>query len=449
MSGATDAGEGLIERLVSLARSAGADAADAVLIRSTAVGVQVRQGKTEELERSESSDVGLRVFVGGRSAIVSATSLDPSRFEALAEQAIAMARVVPEDRWAGLCDASAPGIFDAAGLELADPTEPDMAALVTRAGIAEAAALAVTGVANSLGASASFGRTEVVLATSRGFTGRYARTSHSVSAAVLAGSGTTMQRDYDGHSVVFLEDLDDPATIGHSAGERAVARMHPTKPKTGRMPVVYDPRVSGSLLGHLAGAINGAAVARGTSFLKDRMGARILREGLHVTDDPRRRRGLRSRPFDGEGVATSALVLVEDGILRSWVLDGRSARQLGLATNGHASRGPSSPPGPSITNLSLSPGALTPAELMADIREGLYITEMMGSAVNGITGDYSRGASGFMIRDGALAEPVAEITVAGNLLPMLAEMTPANDLTFRRGTDAPTIRIDGLTVAGA
>ena len=447
-NGMSGGNEGLIERLVALATASGADAADAVLIRSTAVGVQVRQGKTEELERSESSDVGLRVFVGSRSAIVSATSIDPGRFEALAGQAIAMARVVPEDRWSGLCDESTPGIFDAAGLELEDPAEPDVAALVARAGVAEAAALAVHGVTNSLGASASFGRTEVVLVTSRGFSGRYARTSHSISASVLAGAGTDMQRDYDYHGVVFLEDLDDPAAIGHSAGERAVARMNPTKPKTGQMPVVYDPRVSGSLLGHLSGAINGASVARGTSFLKDRMGSRILREGLHVTDDPRRRRGLRSRPFDGEGVATGPLVLVEDGVLRSWVLDGRSARQLGLVTNGHAARGPSSPPGPSTTNLSLSPGALTPAELMGDIREGLYITEMMGSAVSGITGDYSRGATGFMIRDGALAEPVAEITVAGNLLPMLAEMTPASDLVFRRGTDAPTIRIDGMTVAG-
>ena len=443
-----------LEQLVALARSQGADAAEAVLIRGTSLGVQVRQGKTEELERSEHNDVGLRVFLGGpgaqRSAIVSATSADPAGFAQLAARAIAMARVVPEDRFAGLSEASASGAaIDAAGLDLEDPTEPDVASLAERAGRAEDAALAVAGVANSLGASAGFGRSEIILVTSRGFSGRYARTSHSVSASVLAGAGTSMQRDYDAHSVVHLEDLDDAAVIGHSAGERAVARLNPTRPKTARMPVLYDPRVSGSLLGHLSGAINGASVARGTSFLKDRMDTRILREGLHVTDDPRRVRGLRSRPFDGEGVLTAPLVLVEDGMLRSWVLDGRSARQLGLATNGHASRGPSSPPSPSTTNLSLSPGTLSPAELMADIAEGLYIIEMMGSAVNGITGDYSRGATGFMIRDGALAEPVAEITVAGNLLSMLAELTPASDLAFRRGTDAPTIRIDGMTVAGS
>ena len=449
----------LLEQLVSLARKEGADAAEAILVRGTSVGVQVRQGRTEELERSEHNDIGLRVFVGGpkggggggqRAAIVSATSADPAGFRQLAAQAVAMARVVPEDKVAGLCEQAAAGVrLDAADLDLEDGTEPDVAALTARAGCAEDAAMAVAGVANSLGASASYGRNEIVLLTSAGFAGGYARTSHSVSASVLAGAGTSMQRDYDGHSVVHLEDLDDAARIGRSAGERAVARLDPARPKTAQMPVIYDPRVSGSLLGHLAGAVNGAAVARGTSFLKDRLGSRIMRAGLRVTDDPRRPRGLRSKPFDGEGVPTQPLALVEDGVLARWVLDGRSARQLGLRTTGHASRGTSSPPSPSTTNLSLSPGPLSPAELMADIAEGLYIVEMMGSAVNGITGDYSRGATGFMIRNGALAEPVAEITVAGNLLAMFAELTPASDLVFRRGTDAPTVRIDGMTVAGS
>ena len=441
---------GLLEQLVSMARGQGADAAEAILVRGTSLAVQVRQGRNEELERSEHNDIGLRVFVGGRSAIVSATSADPAGFRQLATQAVAMARVVPEDAAAGLCEQAATGgPLDAVGLDLEDGFEPDAAGLATRAGRAEDAAMAVGGVANSLGASASYGRNEVVLLTSAGFSGAYARTSHSVSASVLAGTGTGMQRDYDGHSVVHLEDLDDAATIGRSAGERAVARLNPARPKTARMPVVYDPRVSGSLLGHLAGAVNGASVARGTSFLKDRMGSRIMRAGVHVSDDPRRPRGLRSRPFDGEGVLTRPLVLIEDGMLASWVLDGRSARQLGLVTTGNASRGTASPPSPSTTNLSLSPGPLAPSELIADITEGLYIVEMMGSAVNGITGDYSRGATGFMIRAGALAEPVAEITVAGNLVEMFAEMTPASDLVFRRGTDAPTIRIDGMTVAGA
>ena len=447
-------GEELLGELIAEARRAGADAADAILVSGTALGVQVRQGRQEELERSEHNDVGLRVFAGTRSAIVSTTSTDPAGFGPLVAQALAMARVVPEDRFAALCEralrgAAGDAIGGAGTLELEDAAAPDVAALLDRAQRAEAAALAVSGVRNSLGGSAGHGRTEVTLATSAGFSGRYARSSHSVSASVLAGSGTAMQRDYDGHSTVHLADLDDAAEIGRRAGERAVARLNPTKPRTGRMPVVYDPRVSGSLLGHLAGALNGAAVARGTSFLKDRMGTRVFPAGITVVDDATRRRGLRSKPFDGEGVATAPLVLVEDGALRSWVLDGRSARQLGLQSTGHASRGTSSPPSPSTTNMYLAAGTVTPAALMSDIAEGIYVTEMMGSAVNGLTGDYSRGASGYMIRNGALAEPIAEFTVAGNLLEMFASLQPADDLVFRRGTDAPTVRIDTLLVAGA
>jgi len=444
---------GLLEELVGQARKAGADSADAILVSGISLGVQVRQGRSEELERSEHNDIGLRVFAGQRSAIVSATSADPAGFPRLVSQALAMARVVPEDRFAGLCERAATTFLDAGdganGLELADASEPDVEALGERARVAEAAALAIHGVTNSQGGSAGFGRTEVALVTSGGFSGRYARTSHSVSASVLAGQGTTMQRDYDYHSVVHLSELDDPAGIGRHAGERAVARLNPTKPRTGRMPVIYDPRVAGSLLGHLAGAINGASVARGTSFLKERMGTRILPAGISVIDDPTRRRGLRSKPFDGEGVPTATLVLVEDGELRSWVLDGRSGRQLGLPSTGNASRGTSSPPSPSTSNLFMTGGTVTPAALMADVTEGIYITEMMGSAINGLTGDYSRGASGFMIRNGALAEPIAEFTVAGNLLDMFSSLQPADDLVFRRGTDAPSIRIDTLTVAGA
>jgi PmbA protein len=258
-----------------------------------------------------------------------------------------------------------------------------------------------------------------------------------------------MQRDYDFHSTVHLADLDDPVGIGRRAGERAVARLNPTRPATGKMTVVYDPRVSGGLLGHLAGAINGAAIARRTSFLLDKLGARIFPPGIMIRDDPRRRRGLRSRVFDAEGVPTSAKNLVEDGVLTTWLLDLRSARQLGMHSTGHASRGTSGPPSPAPSNLFMAAGTLSPAELMADIREGIYVTELAGMGVNGLTGDYSRGATGFMIRDGELAEPVAEITIAGNLLEMFSHLTPANDLVFRRGTDAPTVRVESLTMAGS
>ncbi len=438
----------LLADLIGRARTAGADAADALVVASTSLGVQRRLGQTEHLERSESRDLGLRVFVGRRQALVSSTSVDPSGFALLAERAVAMARVVPEDPHAGLAECAAPP-DDAAPLELDDPADPDADALIARAAAAEEAALGVSGVTNSEGAEAGYGRTVLALATSAGFAGRFVRSSHSVSASVLAGSGTGMQRDYDYATSVHLADLEDAARIGRTAGERAVARLNPARPKTAKIPVVFDPRVAGSLVSHFASAINGASVARGTSFLKDRMGRSVFAAGITVVDDPRRRRGLRSRPFDGEGVPTGARNLVEDGVLMTWLLDSRSARQLGLRSTGHANRGTGGPPSPAPSNLYLQPGRVSPAELMADIKEGIYVTELIGMGINMVTGDYSRGAAGFMIRDGALAEPVAEVTIAGTMPEMFATLVPANDLVFRRGTDAPTVRVDGMTLAGA
>ena len=437
----------LLSDLVARARAAGADAADAVLIEGTSLSVQRRMRRTEHLERSESQDLGLRVFVGQRAAIVSSTTADPAGFAALAARAVAMARIVPEDPMGGLAaEASAPHAID---LDMDDAAEPDAAALVARASLAEEAALAVPGVTNSEGAEAGYGRTQVSLLTSAGFAGSYARTSHSVSAVALAGEGTGMERDYDFSSATHLAGLEDAAGLGHAAGERAVARLNPTRPRTARLPVVFDPRVASSLLGHLAAAINGAAIVRGTSFLKDRLGQAVFAPGIQVHDDPRRLRGLRSRLFDGEGVPTVARAIIRDGVLTTWLLDSRSARQLGMASTGHAARGTSGPPSPSPTNLYMAAGPLPPAELIADIREGLYVSELMGPGVNGITGDYSRGAAGFMIRNGALAEPVAEITIASTLQEMFLHLTPANDLHLRRGTDAPTVRIEGMTMAGA
>ncbi len=437
----------LLADLIARARAAGADAADAVLVAGTSLSVQRRLGQTEHVERAEGQDLGLRVFLGQRAAIVSATSLDPAGFADLAERAVAMARVVPEDPFIGLAETAAPP--DSVDLQMEDPVEPSADALIARASAAEEAALAVPGVTNSEGAEAGYGRTEIVLVTSAGFAGRRAGTSHSVSATALAGSGTGMQRDYDYHSCVHLADLDDPVAIGRSAGERAVKRLNPSRPATAKLPVVYDPRVAGGLLGHLAGAINGASVARGTSFLRDRLGKPVFAAGINIHDDPRRIRGLRSRVFDGEGTPTAACALIQDGVLTTWLLDSRSARQLGMTSTGHASRGTSGPPSPAPSNLYLAAGTLTPAELMGDIGLGLYVTEMIGMGVNGVTGDYSRGAAGFMIRNGQIAEPVAEITVAGNLIDMFAHLTPANDLRFRRGTDSPTVRVEGMTMAGA
>ena len=433
--------------LLRHARAAGADAADALLVSATSVSVTRRMGQTENLERSEGRDLGLRVFVGQQSAIVSSTAVDPAGFRALAERAIAMARVVPPDPHGGLAERMAAP--EDVALQLEDAAEPDVAALTDRAATAEQAALDVPGITNSEGADAGYGRTEIVLVTSAGFVGQYARTSHSVSATALAGSGTGMERDYDYSSAVHLSDLEDAAAIGRVAAEKALSRLNPTRPRTARLPVVYDPRVSSSLIGSLLGAINGASIVRGTSFLKDRMGEQLFARGVFVHDDPRRVRGLRSRPFDGEGVPTRPRAIIEDGVLTTWLLDSRSARQLGLVSTGSASRGTGGPPGPSATNVTLAVGVATPDELMSDIVEGLYVTELMGGGVNGITGDYSRGATGFMIRNGQLAEPVSEITIAGHALEMFRSLVPANDLRLRRGMDAPTVRVEGLTMAGA
>ncbi|HZF75328.1 MAG TPA: TldD/PmbA family protein [Acetobacteraceae bacterium] len=434
--------------LVEAAKRAGADAADALEVRNTSLSVARRLGKIEQLERAEGFDLGLRVFVGKRQAIVSTTDADPRGFAQLAERAVAMARVVPEDPFGGLAERP-DRPRDAAALDLLDAAEPTAEALLARAAEAEEAALAVKGITNSEGADAGFGRVEIALVASNGFAGAYARSSHSLSVTAVAGQGTGMERDYEWSSAVHLSDLDDPAAMGRRAAEKTVARLNPVRPRTARLPVVFDPRVSASMLGHLVGAINGAAVARGTSFLRDRLGQQVLAKGLTVRDDPTRRRGLRSRPFDGEGMAGEPRAIVEDGVLTTWILDWRSARQLGLASTGHASRGTGGPPGPAPTNLWLEPGSLTPQALMADIAEGLYVTDLIGMGVNGVTGDYSRGVAGFMIRNGALAEAVSEITIAGNLKEMFLNMAAANDLTFKRGSDAPTLRIEGLTLAGA
>jgi PmbA protein len=438
----------LLTDLVARARRAGADAADAVLFEAASLQVTHRLGKPEDLERSESRDLGLRAFVGRRSAVGSSNDFDPRGFDALVERAVAMARAAPEDPYAGLAD-PAEIATSWPELELDDGEEPEAEALYAQAAACEAAALAVPGVTNSEEAGASWSRSAVALAASNGFAGSYGASAHGFSVSVLAGEGTGMERDYDHSSARWRRDLEAPETVGRSAGERAVARLKPRKVKTRSAPVVFDPRVSRSLLGHLAGAISGAAVARGTSFLKDRMGTRVFAEGVRIVDDPHRRRGLASKPFDGEGVANRRTTLVENGVLQTWLLDTSSARQLGLRSTGHASRGASGPPGPSTTNLYLEPGRLSPDELMADIEAGLYVTELIGFGVNGVTGDYSRGAAGFWIEKGARAFPVSELTIAGNLKEMFLKLTPANDLVFRYGSNAPTLRIEGMTVAGA
>jgi len=438
----------LLDDLVSRARKDGADQADAVLIESAALSHSQRLGQLEKLEREESFDLGLRVIVGKRQAIVSANDRDADHGDELVGRALAMARNVPEDPYCGLADpaALAKRIPD---LDLADPEEPSPALLATRAGAAEDAARAVNGVTNSEGAQASWSRHRVALVASNGFAGSYATTGHAIAVSVLAGNGTAMERDDDWDSAVFGTDLKEPAVIGRKAGERAVKRLGARKMPTAKVPVVFDPRVSSSLLGHLSGAISGPSIARGTSFLKDRIGQPIFPRGITIVDDPHMKRGRRSAPFDGEGVGTRKRDIVADGVLQTWLLDLASARQLKLETTGHARRGTSGPPGPGPANLYLAPGVLTAQELIGEVTNGFYVTELMGMGVNGVTGDYSRGAAGFWIENGALAFPVSEVTIAGNLKDIFRNLTPASDLEFRTGIDAPTVRIDGMTVAGA
>jgi PmbA protein len=379
---------------------------------------------------------------------VSSADRSPASVAELVERAVAMAEAAPDDAFCGLAD---PALLcrQPEDLELADASgEPSADRLIDWARTAEQAALAVAGVTNSEGADAGWSQTQVALATSDGFAGSYRSTHYSVSASVIAGSGTGMERDYDFAQARHLAELADPQDVGRPAGELAVRRLHPRKVASRSVPVVFAPRVANSLLGHLAGAISGPSVARGASFLKDRLHKQIFAPGVTITDDPHRRRGLRSKPFDGECVANRRLKIVEDGLLTTWLLDSASARQLHMTSTGHASRGTASPPSPSPSNFYLEPGAVTPQELMEDIADGFYVTELIGFGVNGVTGDYSRGAAGFWIESGAIAYPVSELTIAGNLKDMFAALRPACDLTFKYGTDSPTVRIDGMTVAG-
>lgn len=443
----TDNALNLLGDLIAKARKAGADAADAVHLGSVGLSHAQRLGAPERLEREESQDVGLRVFVGQRQAIVSSTDMAQDSLDELVERALAMARAVPEDPYCGLAapEELAGAIPD---LDILDAEEPTPEVLIERARACEEAARAVAGVSNSEGAEAGWGLLRVALAASNGFAQGYARSSHSVGVSVIAGEGLGMERDYDFDTAVYGAELDDPAAVGRRAGEKTVRRLGSKKPPTKRLPIVYDPRVANSLLRHFAGAISGPAIARGTSFLKDKMGAQIFAEGITIVDDPHRPHGLASKPFDGEGLANRRLNLVEGGRLTTWIMDLSSARQLGLKSTGHAGRGPSGPPSPTVSNLYLEPGTATPEELIADIEDGFYVTSMMGMGINGVTGDYSRGASGFRIEKGELTTPISEATVAGNLKDMFLNLTPASDLVFKYGTNAPTLRIDGMTLAG-
>ena len=439
----------ILDDLVQRAKKAGADAADAVAVDATSKGVSWLDGKLEDVDGSEGEDIGLRVMIGKRQAIVSTSDRSARSLEALVARTIEMAKAVPEDPYCGLAPEDKLAHAPFAELDLYDDTDVSADHLREMAAECEDAARAVKGVTQSGGAGAGSSSWAISLVTSHGFSGHYKGSSFSTSVSVVAGTGTAMERDYDHTNARFLADLDSPAAVGRSAGERAVKRLNPTQLASGTMPVVFDPRAGNSLLGHFTGAINGTSVARGSSFLKDHLHQQVFADGIDIIDDPLIKRGLKSKLFDGEGIRVGKSCLIEDGTLTTWTLNSAAARQLGMTVTGHATRGTSGTPGIGTSNLYMAASDVSPSALIADIKDGLYVTELIGMGVNGVTGDYSRGAAGFRIENGEITSSVSEITIASNLKDMFMNMVAADNLEFRYGINVPTIRIDGMMVAGA
>jgi PmbA protein len=440
----------LAHALIEAATRAGAEAADALAVAGTSLSVDIRQGRLETAERAEGVEVGLRVFIGRRQACVSASDTSAATLAALAERAVAMAREAPEDATAGLADAGEIATaWDLAALDLCDPgEEPAAGTLEHTARAAEGAALSRGGIAQ-VEAGAAWSRRAMHIAATNGFSGGYARSSHSLSAVAFVGEGTAMERDWAGEFRVHGADMPGAEGVGHLAADRARARLGAVKPPTGRYPVLFDERVAASLIGHLLSAVNGAAVARGSSWLREAMGQPVLPAGLSVIEDPLRPRIGSSRPFDAEGLATRRRAIVEDGVLAGWVLDLGTGRRLGLPSTANASRGTGAPPSPSTTNIDLTPGTVTLADLIGQMGTGLYVTSLIGSTINPTTGDYSRGASGFWVEGGEVRHPVNECTIAGTLREMLLRILPANDARAHLSTRVPSLLIDGMTLAGA
>ncbi len=440
----------LTEQLLDAARNAGAEAADAMAVDGTSLSVDVRGGALEQAERSEAVEIGLRVLLGQRSATVSASDVRPETMAEMAARAVAMAREAPEDPYIGLADPDALARdWDIAALELADPAaEPDPAMLEDDARRAEAAALSVEGITRIDVASAGYGATRVHLAASNGFSGGYARTQRSTSCVAIAGEGTGMERDYDGDARIFQSDLRSPEEIGRRAGERTLARMNPRRPKTGAYPVLFDERISSSLIGHLLSAASGLSVSRGASWLRDGLGREVLPAGLSLTEDPHRPRAMSSRPFDAEGLPTRPRAIVEAGVLKSYTLDLACARKLDLAPTANAARSVASGPAPSVWNVALTQGTQSRDDLIAEMGTGLIVTSMIGSTINPNTGDYSRGAAGLWVENGQIAYPVSGVTIAGSLPDFLRRMTPANDARPWLSRVVPSLLVEGLTLAG-
>ncbi len=440
----------LTDALLAAAKSAGADAADAIATDGRSLSIDVRNGALEHAERAEGIEIGLRVLVGQRQACVAASDIGAHTISEVAERAVAMAGIAPEDPHIGLADpAELASGWNLDALDLVDTgDDPAPADLQAAAAEAESVALGTPGISQSESAAASFSRTRLHLAASNGFSGGYARSSHGLYCVAITGEGTSMERDYAGEGRIYRSDLPTPQEIGKLAAERTLARAGSKKPPTGAFPVLYDERISSGLIGHLLQAANGSSVARGSSWLRDKLGAQVLPEGLDIVEDPHRPRVSGSKPFDAEGLATRKRSIVEDGVLKGWTLDLATARKLGMESTASAARGPSGPPSPSLTNIALTEGDKSRNDLLADMGTGLLVTSLIGSSINPTTGDYSRGASGFWVEQGEIAYPVNECTIAGNLHEMLRSIVPANDARPYLSRVVPSLLVEGLTIAG-
>jgi len=431
---------------LALARELGADEADIMAVTTRQQSATCRLGALESAEHAETLALGLRVFKDSKQALISFSTNEITR-QSLAD-ALGRAAAMPRDATNRLPSAEAVLSGEAPSLDICDNTPPSTQQLVTRAQTLEQAALDVKGITNSEGAIAHWTHDSITLMASNGLRQHYETSQHGFMLSVLAGEGTAMQRDYDYQSAVYASDLDDLTVIGRQTAERALKRLHPRKLASAKMPVVYHPRVAQSLLKHLASALYGDALARGTSFLRESLGKKIMPATLTIIDDPLQKRGLNSRPCDAEGLASQTRTIVAEGVLRSFLLDHRSSLLLNRTSTAHAYRKADSLPTAKESNLTLQAGSSSPSDLIGAIKRGFYVTELLGLSLNINNGDYSRGASGFLIDNGTLQEPLAEMTIAGNLKDMFQALTPANNLQLRYGIDAPTCVVDSMTVGG-
>jgi PmbA protein len=441
----------LSETLVGLAKKHGATSADSIVMTGESLSIEVREKTLEKAERSEGIDLGLRVFVDKKSACVSASNDETDTLNEMAFRAVAMAKEAPSDEFNGLAQPSELSTNPSAELlELCDSRkiQKDPKVLQDLSLSMEEASRLIDGVTQceSSGATASYSKFHMF--GSNGFSGGYEKTSYQLYCSAIAGNGSNMERDYSAEARTFFSDLPDPALIGSEAGERAIKRLNPKQPPTGKYPVIFDTRVSSSLVGHIMSAINGAAIARGSSWLRDKMEMKILPSSLSITEDPFRKKIFGSRPFDGEGLPVTRRSFIKNGVLKSWILDLHSARKLNLHSTGNASRSISSQPAPSVGNIELTTSSLSYNDLLKKMETGLLITSFIGSTINPTTGDYSRGASGFWVESGEIAYPVNECTIAGNLNDMIRNIIPANDVKWHLSYLIPSILIDGLTIAG-